>query len=125
MNTEGEQMSERIAIFLLAGPEAPCRLVHTFIWALDVTGKGGEAKVVLEGAAPAWLLELRDTDHTQHRLYQRVKGQGLIDAVCKACAIQAKALEAASEEGLRLVDDASGHVSLVPYAESGFRIVML
>jgi predicted peroxiredoxin len=125
MNTEREQMSEKIAIFLLAGPEAPCRLVHTFIWALDIAGKGGDAKIVLEGAAPAWLLELRDTDHTQHRLYQRVKGQGLIDAVCKACAIQAKALEVVSEEGLRLVDDASGHVSLVPYAESGFRIVML
>jgi hypothetical protein len=118
-------MPERIAIFLLAGPEAPCRLVHTFIWALDIMGKGGEVKIVLEGAAPAWLPELRDTEHTQHRLYQRVKGQGLIDAVCKACAIQAKALEAATEERLRLVDDASGHVSLVPYVESGFRIVML
>jgi hypothetical protein len=118
-------MPEKIAIFLLAGPEAPCRLVHTFIWALDVAGRGGEAKIVLEGAAPAWLLQLRDTEHTQHRLYQRVKGQGLIDAVCKACAIQANALEAASEEGFPLVDDASGHVSLVPYVESGFRIVML
>ena len=37
----------------------------------------------------------------------------------------AKALETASEEGLQLVEDASGHVSLVPYVESGFRIVML
>ena len=90
-------MSEKVAIFLLAGPEAPCRLVHTFIWALDIVGRGGETKIVLEGAAPAWLLELRDTEHTQHRLYQRVKGQGLIDAVCRACAIQANALEAASE----------------------------
>ena len=29
-------MSEKIAIFLLAGPDLPCRMVHTFIWALDV-----------------------------------------------------------------------------------------
>ena len=116
-------MSEKIVIFLLTGPEAPCRLVHTFIWALDVVGRGGEAKIVLEGSAPAWLLELPDADHTQHRLYQRVKEQGLIDAVCKACAIQAQALEGVAEENLRLVDDASGHVSLVPYAELGYRIV--
>ena len=118
-------MSEEIVIFLLTGPEAPCRLVHTFIWALDVVGQGGEAKIVLEGSAPGWLLELPDPDHAQHRLYQKVKDQGLIDAVCKACAIQAQALEAVTEENLRLVHDASGHVSLVPYAEGGYRIVML
>ncbi len=118
-------MSEKIVIFLLTGPEAPCRLVHTFIWAWDVVGRGGEAKIVLEGSAPAWLLNLPDPDHAQHRLYQRVKEQGLIDAVCKACAIQAQALEAAAEENLPLVDDASGHVSLVPYAELGYRIVTL
>ena len=118
-------MSEKIAIFLMAGPEAPCRLVHTFIWGLDVVGRGGDAKIVLEGASPSWLLKLPDPDHVQHRLYQKVKEQGLIDAVCKACAIQAQALEAAAEEGLRLVYDASGHVSLVPYAEAGYRIVTL
>ena len=118
-------MSEKIAVFLLSGPEAPCRLVHTFIWALDVVERGGEVKVVLEGAAPGWLLELPDPGQTQHRLYQKVKKLDLIDAVCKACAIQAGAVEAASAEGLRLVNDASGHVSLVPYTEAGYQIVML
>jgi len=34
-------------------------------------------------------------------------------------------VEAAAQEGLRLVDDASGHVSLMPYVEDGFRIVAL
>jgi hypothetical protein len=116
---------EKIAIFLLAGPEAPCRLVHTLIWALDVVGRGGEARIVLEGAAPGWLPELGDPGHAQHRLYQKVKQQGLIDAVCRACAIQTQALEAATEQGLRLVSDASGHVSLMPYVEAGYRIVTL
>ena len=50
---------------------------------------------------------------------------GLIDAVCKACAIQARAVEASAEEDLRLASGASGHVSLVPYIEAGCRIVML
>jgi len=118
-------MDEKIAIFLLAGPEMPCRMVHTFLWALDVVERGGEAKIVLEGESPRWLLELPDPEHTQHRLYQKVKEQGLVDAVCKACALQAQALEAAAEEGLRLVYDASGHVSLAPYAGAGYHIVML
>jgi hypothetical protein len=58
-------------------------------------------------------------------LYSKVKEMGLIDAVCKACAVQAQAVEAAAEEGLRLVYDASGHVSLVPYAEDGYQILTL
>ncbi|MCJ7737353.1 MAG: cytoplasmic protein [Anaerolineae bacterium] len=118
-------MAEKVAIFLFAGPERPCRMIHTFIWALDIQRRGGEVKVVLEGEAPRWLLVLPDPEHGRHNLYQMVKDAGLIDAVCKACAVQARALEAAAEEGLRLVHDASGHVSLMPYAEGGFRIVTL
>jgi hypothetical protein len=118
-------MPEKIAIFLLAGPEMPCRMVHTFIWALDVVGRGGEAKVILEGEAPRWLLELPNPEHGRHGLYRKVREAGLIGAVCKACAVQARAVEAAAEEGLCLVSDASGHVSLVPYVEAGYQIVML
>jgi hypothetical protein len=118
-------MSERVAFFLLSGPEMPCRMIHAFIWALDVQQRGGTAKIVLEGEAPRWLLELPDPKHGRHGIYKKVKDAGLIDAVCKACAVQARALEAAAQEGLRLVYDASGHVSLVSYVEDGFRIVTL
>jgi predicted peroxiredoxin len=118
-------MSERIAIFLMTGPEMPYRLVHAFIWALDIASRGGKVKIVLEGASLDWLWELPNPEHEHYGLYQRVKGQGLIDAVCMACAMQAEALEAAMEEGIRIVSDASGHVSLVPYAEAGYQLVML
>ena len=118
-------MPKKIAIFLLAGPEMPCRMVHAFIWALDVVREDGEVRVILEGEAPRWLLELPDPEHGRHGLYRKVKDAGLIDAVCKACAVQARAVEAAAEEGLRLVSDASGHVSLMTYVEAGYQIVML
>jgi hypothetical protein len=39
--------------------------------------------------------------------------------------VQAQAVEAAAEEGLRLVYDASGHVSLAPYMDEGYEIVTL
>ena len=103
----------------------PCRMIHTFIWGLDVAGQDGKVRIVLEGEAPRWLLELPDPDHGRHGLYRKVKEAGLIDAVCKACAVQARAVEAAAEEGLRLVSDASGHVSLMPYIEAGYHVVML
>ena len=118
-------MQEKTAFVLMAGPEMPCRMPHTFLWAMDVVGRGGDAKIILEGEAPLWLLELTDPAHGRHRLYEKVKEMGLIDAVCKACAVQAQAAEVAAEEGLRLVYDASGHVSLVPYAEDGYQIIVL
>mgnify|MGYP001054361823 FL=1 len=118
-------MNEKIALVLMGGLDMPCRMIHTFLWAMDISSRGGDVKIVFEGEAPHWLLELPDPSHGRHRLYVRVKELGLIDAVCKACAVQAQAVEAAAEEGLRLVYDASGHVSLVPYVEDGYQIVML
>lgn len=116
-------MPEPLAIVLLAGQDMPCRLVHALIWALDAVERGGTARIVFEGAAPHWLRVLPDPAHPQHGLYRRAKEKGLIDAVCLACAVQAGAAAAAEAEGLRLVNDAAGHVSLVPYVEAGYRIV--
>ena len=97
-------MNEKIALVLMGGLDMPCRMTHTFLWAVDISSRGGDVKIVLEGEAPHWLLELPDPSHGRH---------------------QAQAVEAAAEEGLRLVYDASGHVSLVPYVEDGYQIVML
>ncbi|MFO7741186.1 MAG: cytoplasmic protein [Anaerolineae bacterium] len=118
-------MNEKLTLVLMAGLDMPCRMIHTLLWALDITARGGDVKIVLEGEAPHWLLELSDPTHGRHALYTKVKEMGLIDAVCKACAVQAQAVETAADEGLRLVYDASGHVSLVPYVENGYQIVML
>jgi hypothetical protein len=118
-------MEEKIALVLLAGLDMPCRMTHTLLWALDITARGGEAKIILEGEAPHWLHELPDPNHGRHQLYTKIKEMGLIDAVCKACAVQAQAVEVAAAEGLRLVFDASGHVSLMPYQEAGYQILTL
>lgn len=115
----------KVALVLMAGPEMPCRLVHTFIWALDIVARGGEARIILEGESPRWLLLLPDPQHGRHLLYKKVKDSGLIAAVCKACATQAQALAAAAEEGLPLVYDASGHVSLTPYLEAGYQVLIV
>lgn len=118
-------MDEKIALILMGGLDMPCRMIHPFLWAIDIVARGGDVKIVFEGEAPHWLLELPNPAHGRHRLYQKVKDMGLIDAVCKACAVQAQAVEAAAEEGLRLVHDASGHVSLMPYIEAGYQIVTM
>lgn len=123
--SEESLAKEKVVFVLMGGLDMSCRMVHTLLWALDVTSRGGDAKIVLEGQAPRWLLELPDPGHGRHRLYRKVKEMGLIDAVCKACAVQAQAVEAATEEGLRLVYDASGHVSLMPYVNEGYHVLTL
>jgi len=40
-------MTESVAILQFAGPEMLCRMIHTFIWALDIRQRGGAAKVIL------------------------------------------------------------------------------
>jgi hypothetical protein len=118
-------MGEKVAIFLFAGSETPCRMVHSLIFARDVAARGGLAKIILEGASPEWLLLLPSPDHQFHGMYEKAKAEGLIAAVCKACASQAGAVEAAEREGVPLVGDAFGHISLVPYLTEGFAIVTL
>jgi hypothetical protein len=118
-------MHAKAAIFLFTGPDKPCRLVHSIVFARDIIGRGGQASIILEGEAPAWLLELPDPQHKHHALYSKAKDEGLLDVVCRGCALQAGVVDVAEREGFTLVSDASGHVSLVPYMESGFRIVTL
>ena len=114
------------ALFLLfSGTEDNCNLKHAFVFARDMVARGGEAKIVFEGASPAWLLQLPDPEHSLHGMYTRVKEEGLFAAVCRACAVQAGAVEAAQEEGLPLAADAFGHVSLAGYLDQGYQIVGL
>lgn len=118
-------MNVKAAVVLLAGPDKPCRLVHAIVFARDIVARGGQASIILEGEAPAWLHALPDPKHSLHGLYSAAKEEGLLDVVCRACALQAGVVEVAEREGFNLVHDAAGHVSLVPYIEAGFRIVTL
>jgi len=118
-------MQVKAAILLFAGPDKPCRLVHSIAFARDIIARGGQASIILEGEAPAWLPELTEPEHKHHALYAKAKEEGLLDVVCRACALQAGVVELAEREGFSLVNDASGHVSLAPYIEAGFRIVTL
>jgi len=118
-------VNEKIAFFLMDGPDMAYRMVHAFLWALDMAAREGQVKIVLEGESPRWLLELPDAAHGRPGLYRKVKAMGLIDDVCKAYGVQAQAVEAAAEEGLPLLHDASGHVSLMRYVESGYRIITM
>ena len=58
-----------------------------------------------------------------YRLYEKAKGLDLIDGACKACSNKMGTLEAIKNEGLRLLDDMTGHPGMARYQEEGFEII--
>ena len=57
------------------------------------------------------------------RLYEKAKGLDLIDGVCKACSNKMGTLDAARDQGLRLLDEMTGHPSMARYMEEGFEVI--
>ena len=114
---------KKTAIFAFKGN--PICFVHVLLNAIDLHDNGNEVKVVLEGEATRLILDICKAEHPLHALYVKVKDLGLIDAVCRACAIKMGVLEAAEAEGFRIADDMAGHAGMLPYIEQGYAIITL
>ena len=113
----------KTAIFAFKGN--PICFVHVLLNALDLHERGGEVKIVLEGEATKLIIELCKPENPLNVLYEKVKGLGLFDAVCRACAIKMGALETAEAEGFEIAEDMAGHAGMAPYIEQGYTIVTL
>ncbi|MDY6989441.1 MAG: cytoplasmic protein [Thermodesulfobacteriota bacterium] len=112
---------KKVVMFAFNG-ELMC-FVHVLLNAIDMNDKGHEVKIVIEGSATKLVPELAKEDSPMNRLYQKAKGLDLIDGACKACSNKMGALEAVQGEGLRLLDEMSGHPSMARYREEGFEII--
>ena len=110
-------------VVLLAFRDEPMCFAHVLLHALDLNEKGYDVRVVIEGAATRRIRDLADPNQPFAGLYARVRQAGLIDAVCKACAAQMDALEAAREQGLPIADAVHGHPSLSAYLEEEYDII--
>jgi hypothetical protein len=96
--------------------------IHVLLNAMDMNDKGYDVKIVIEGSATKLIPELAKDDHPLYRLYEKAKGLDLIDGACKACSNKMGTLEAAKAQGLRLLDEMSGHPSIARYREEGFEV---
>jgi len=114
-----------VVIVLLAGPTESCRAMHAFLWVLDLSNAGVNVSLVFEGQSPAWLPLLVDPSHPQHSLYNRLKEREVITGVCRACAANAGVVEDVEEQGIHLLDAASGHASLQPFVKRGATVITL
>jgi len=112
---------KKAALFAFQGE--PMCFIHVLLNALDLQAKGVEVKIVIEGAATKLVPEMAKEESTLFKLYRRAKDQGLIDGVCRACSAKMKVTEAVEAEGLRFLDEMSGHPSMSRYLTDGFEII--
>ncbi|MCB2188511.1 MAG: DsrE family protein [Deltaproteobacteria bacterium] len=101
----------------------PACLVHVLLNALDMKERGLEPTIVVEGKATKLLPEVSQPEHPHHGLWQKVRDQGLLGAVCQACSQQMGVLEQVRALGLPLAWEMSGHPSLAAYLLQGYQII--
>ncbi|HHI96450.1 MAG TPA: cytoplasmic protein [Thermodesulfatator atlanticus] len=103
--------------------EAMC-FVHVLLNVLDMTEKGIEARLILEGEATKLLPQLEDKTFFLHHLWEKVRQQDLVEGVCRACATKMGTVEVAEKSGLKLLADMQGHPSLGRYFKEGWQVLV-
>jgi hypothetical protein len=112
---------KKIALFAFNGD--PMCFIHVLLNALDLNEKGHTTKIIMEGAATGLVATLNTSGNPLQPLWQKALGLDLIDGVCKACSNKMGALSAAETQGLKQLDDMSGHPSMARYMADGFEII--
>ena len=95
---------------------------HVLLYALDLTSKGYEARIVIEGMATSLLQKFEEGTAPFTSQYESCKEAGLIAGVCKACANKTGNLASAQRQGLVLLDDMHGHPSIDGFLRQGYEI---
>ncbi len=112
---------KKVVLFAFSG-DFMC-FIHVLINALDMKEKGYDVKIVIEGSATRLVPELAKEGNPTSSLYKKAKTLGLIDGACKACSNKMGTLETVKQEGLKLLDDISGHPGMARYMEQGFEVI--
>ncbi|MHA1718576.1 MAG: DsrE family protein [Promethearchaeota archaeon] len=115
-------LNEKIVLFAFNGD--PMCFVHVLLNALDMHDNQIDVKIVIEGSATKLIKNFHDNPKVQFiNLYQKVKEQKLIEAVCKACATKMGSIKEVELEKLPIVGNMNGHPSMRLYLEQGYKII--
>ena len=112
---------KKVALFAFNG-EFMC-FIHVLLNAIDMSEKGYEVKIVIEGSATKLVPELAGKDNPMYSLYEKAKKLDLIDGACKACSNKMGVLKEIKGQGIKLLGEMTGHPSMSRYKEEGFEII--
>ncbi|MCB2216164.1 MAG: DsrE family protein [Desulfobulbaceae bacterium] len=116
-----EEVMKKV-VLVTYNPEMMC-FAHVLLYAIDFHEKGYDTKVVIEGGAVKLVSVLKDAEAPFYSLYEKVKQNGLIDCVCRACSAKLGSLEDAEAQGLRVHGDLMGHPSIEAYLNQGYQLI--
>jgi hypothetical protein len=111
----------KVALFVFNGD--PMCFIHVLLNSLDMSDRGTENCIVIEGAATKLISELAAAEHPLHTLWEQTKARGLVAGACKACSQKMGVLEAARDQGLALLDEMNGHPAMGRYREEGYEVI--
>jgi len=112
---------KKLALFVFNGD--PMCFIHVLLNALDMKAKNHEVKIILEGSSTSLITELVKQENPLNGLWQKCLDAGLVEGVCRACSTKLGTIEAAKEQGLRLLDDISGHPGIASYRDYGYEVI--
>ena len=111
---------KKIVFFAFKG-EKMC-FVHLLLNVLDLTEKGYDAKIVVEGEA---VKLIKDLEESKNPLYLKVKDKSLFECICKACSAQMGVLDYNMTVGIPIRGDMNGHPSMEQFVLKGYDIITL
>ncbi len=112
---------KKIALFVFNGD--PMCFIHVLLNAIDMSAKGYDAKIIIEGAATKLVPELEKKANPLHQLWKKARTGGLVEGVCKACSSKMETIGEAKSMGLPLLEDVLGHPGMARYRDAGFEII--
>ena len=113
-------MMKKIALYAFKG-EKMC-FMHVLLNAIDMSSKGIEVKIVIEGDAVKLLEKFVELENP---LFSKAIRMGLIDCVCKACSAKMGVFEYNEKSGIRISGEMNGHPPMEAYIKDGFEIITM
>ena len=101
--------------------EDPMCIMHAMLNVLDISKKGYEATMIIEGQA----VKLVEQMQNNNALFKQLEEKNLIEGVCKACSAKLGVLAYNEKSGLKLLDDMNGHPSMSQFIEKGYEIISM
>ena len=118
----------RLLFVLFQGGQ--CELTHALLYALDLTERGHEVALILEGPAIAATVAMDDGQGRFSQLLRAVRERGLLRGACRTaaggCASTdpgARVLEGLGARGIPLLDELDGHAGVGEYVDRGYELV--
>jgi hypothetical protein len=118
-----EETMKKIAVFAFQG-ELMC-FAHALLNVIDLKSKGHEVKLIIEGSATALIEQLGKEGTPFAPLYAKVRSEGILAGICRACAGKMGSLAEAERQGIPCLGEMQGHPGFATWLAEDYEIISM